>query len=224
MRSCIIECKSVSKFYGNKDHQVKAVDAVNLGIAKNEILLIHGRSGAGKSTLLSLMSGLEKPTTGKILLYDKDISSMQDHELSELLSHKVGIIFQDFNLLPRYTVYENIEVALEPSGMKRNRQRDIILDVLKKLQLEDKTYSPAYELSIGQQQKVAIARTLAKRPGIIFADEPTGSVDELTAGEIIQYLLLLKKEENMTMIIASHGSFPSGYADRIITMENGRLL
>ena len=223
MSTPIIDCISVCKYFTGKNQITKAVDNVNLQINMNEFVLIKGRSGAGKSTLLNLMCGLDKPTKGSISIENEAIEKFSNQALSRLLSKRIGIIFQNFNLLPTYTVYENIEIALDPIPGKREDTKEIILPILKQLGLTDKVNCLPPELSIGQQQKVAIARTLAKKPSIIFADEPTGSVDDETAIEIIQHLILLKKEHNLTLVMASHGGTLDKYADRVVLMQNGKI-
>jgi putative ABC transport system ATP-binding protein len=220
MNSPIIQCISVSKYFNGKNQVTKAVDDVSFEVKRNEFVLIKGRSGAGKSTLLNLLSGLDKPTNGSVVIENERIDRMSNPVLSKLLSEKIGIIFQNFNLLPTYTVFENIEIALASDNPDDSKN---IMLLLKQLGLSEKAGSLPTELSIGQQQKVAIARTLAKRSEIIFADEPTGSVDDETASEIIQHLLFLKKEHNATIVMASHGSTLDKYADRIITMQNGKM-
>jgi putative ABC transport system ATP-binding protein len=224
MNSPIIKCISLSKYYTSRDQTTKAVDDVNLEINKNEIVLLKGRSGAGKSTLINLMCGLERPTHGEVLIEKENIDKLSNQGLSRLLFKKIGIIFQNFNLLPTYTVYENIEIALEPTANDMGKNKRIIQPLLEQLELEDKMNSLPSELSMGQQQKVAIARTLAKQPSIIFADEPMGSVDEETAKEIIRHLLQLKNEQNVTLIMASHGNSLDKYADKIVILQNGKIL
>jgi putative ABC transport system ATP-binding protein len=218
-----IECISLCKQYNRNSQIINAVDEVNLCINKDEMVVIKGRSGAGKSTLLNLMCGLLKPTLGKVLIDNKCISELPNAALSELLSNRIGIIFQSFNLLPTYTIFENIEIALVPKGLKRGIRKDNILSLLEQFDLKNKEHLLPSELSVGQQQKVAIIRTLVKKPSIIFADEPTGSVDDETAGEIMKHLLNLKKEKHFTLIIATHGGNLENFADKIYKIENGRI-
>jgi putative ABC transport system ATP-binding protein len=218
-----IECKSLTKRYKGKNGTLTAIENVNIGIRQNDLVLLKGRSGAGKSTLLNLMCGLIKPTHGKVIIDNECISELADNLLSSLLSEKIGIIFQSFNLLPTYTVFENIEIALVPRGSDRSIIRDNIFSLLDQFNLKDKAQLMPSELSAGQQQKVAIIRSLVKQPSVIFADEPTGSVDEETAQEILEHLIHLKKEQKVTIVIATHGNIPEKYADRIFTIENGRI-
>jgi putative ABC transport system ATP-binding protein len=218
-----IECISLCKEYLSKNQRVNALENINLQISKNETVLLKGRSGAGKSTLLNLMCGLIKPTSGKVLIENYCINELTDDELSNLLSKKIGIIFQSFNLLPTYTVFENIEIAIVPRGLKESLVKDDIMTYLEKFNLKDKAYLLPSDLSVGQQQKVSIIRTLIKQPSIIFADEPTGSVDEETAGEILNHLMNFRKGKDVTLVIATHGNIPEKFADRVYTIENGHI-
>ncbi len=218
-----IECISLNKEYSGKNHRVNALQDINLYINKNETVLMRGRSGAGKSTLLNLMCGLIKPTSGKVIIDNKCINELPEDELSNLLSERIGIIFQSFNLLPTYTVFENIEIAIVPKGLNDSVVKESIMSYLEQFNLKDKAHLLPSELSVGQQQKVAIIRTLIKQPSIIFADEPTGSVDTETADEILNQLMNFRKEKAGTLIIATHGTIPDGFADRVYLIENGQI-
>src|SRR5450759_4906648 len=218
-----IECISLCKQYISNKQTVTAVDDINLHINQNEIVLLKGRSGAGKSTLLNLMCGLIKPSQGKVIIGNNCINELSDYSLSNLLLNRIGIIFQSFNLLPTYTVYENIEIALVPKGLPRKMIKEYIMSFLEQFNLKNRAQLLPSELSVGQQQKVAIIRTLVKQPSIIFADEPTGSVDDETAGEILEHLMYLKKEKQVTLVVATHGNVPEKFADKIFIIENGRI-
>lgn len=218
-----IECISLSKQYISKNQKIIALNDVNIRFSQNEIVLLKGRSGSGKSTLLNIMCGLIKPTAGKVIIDNICITELKDDSLSRLLSERIGIIFQSFNLLPVYTVYENIEMGLIPQGLKPGEVKDNIMSLLEQFDLINKAHLLPAELSAGQQQKVAIIRTLAKEPSIIFADEPTGSVDDETAGEILEHLLNMKREKNLTLFIATHGNIPDIIADKVFIIENGRV-
>jgi len=200
-----------------------AVTDINLSISYKETLLIKGRSGAGKLTLLNLMAGLIRPTTGKVIIGGNNISDMSNESLSRFLMNDIGIIFQSFNLLPTYNIIENIEIGLVPGHKDKKGISKKIMSYLEKFELTDKIYQLPAELSIGQQQKVAIIRTLVKEPSVIFADEPTGSVDDITAKEILAHLVDLRKERDVTLILASHGNIPDEYANRVIVMGNGQF-
>jgi len=218
-----IECISLSKQYISKNQKIIALNDVNIRFSQNEIVLLKGRSGSGKSTLLNIMCGLIKPTAGKVIIDNICITELKDDSLSRLLSERIGIIFQSFNLLPVYTVYENIEMGLIPQGLKPGEVKDNIMSLLEQFDLINKAHLLPAELSAGQQQKVAIIRTLAKEPSIIFADEPTGSVDDETAGEMLEHLLNMKREKNLTLFIATHGNIPDKIADKVFIIENGRV-
>jgi len=218
-----IECISLSKHYTRNNQTVTGVDDINLSINKNEMVIIQGRSGAGKSTLLNLMSGLINPSNGKVFIGNDCINELPDDSLSKLLLNHIGIIFQSFNLLPTYTVYENIEIAIVPKGLDKKMVQEQIMAFLEQFNLKNKAHLLPSELSVGQQQKIAIIRTLIKKPSIIFADEPTGSVDNETAEEILEHLMHLKNEKNVTLVVATHGNIPEKFADKIYVIENGRI-
>jgi putative ABC transport system ATP-binding protein len=218
-----IECISLSKHFVSKNQTVIALDDVSMCLNQNDTVMIKGRSGAGKSTLLNLMCGLIRPTVGEVIIESNCINELSDVSLSKLLSAKIGIIFQSFNLLPTYTVYENIEIALVPKGLSKYEMKENIMSLLDQFHLKNKAQLLPSELSVGQQQKVAIIRTLAKQPSIIFADEPTGSVDSQTAEEILEYLTNLKKERQITLVLATHGNIPDKFADKIFILNNGKL-
>jgi putative ABC transport system ATP-binding protein len=218
-----IECISINKQYRGKKQTINAVADINLQLEQGEFVLLKGRSGAGKSTLLNLIGGLISPTSGTIRIEDQTITELDNKSISKLLMNKVGIIFQNFNLLPTYNIYENIEVALAPKGFSKKEITKMALPYFEQFQLSDKMNLLPEELSIGQQQKVAIIRTLVKQPSIILADEPTASVDEETANEIIEYLKNLTSGNKVTVILATHGVVSDNVANRIITLENGYL-
>jgi ABC-type lipoprotein export system ATPase subunit len=218
-----IECISLTKRYKGKNHTINAVIDINIQLEQGELILLKGRSGAGKSTLLNLIGGLISPTSGSVRIEDQIINELNNKSISNLLLNKVGIIFQSLNLLPTYDVYENIEVALAPKGLSNKEIQNLVLPYFEQFQLTDKLHLLPEELSLGQQQKVAIIRTLAKQPSIILADEPTSSVDDETAKEILEYLRHLNKEKKVTVILATHGVVPDTIADRILAIENGRI-
>ena len=224
MDNTFIECKALSMRFEGKRKSILAVDSIDLDIEQNELVIIKGRSGAGKSTLLNLISGLLKPTSGSVRIGSHFVTGLSNHELSRLLTNEIGIIFQSFNLLPTYSVYENIEISLVPRGLSVQNIRSAVIPLLEQFKLLDMQDLLPPELSVGQQQKVAIIRTLAKSPSVILADEPTGSVDDETAGEIMDYFRQLKKEGRSTVVIATHGTIPETLADRVVIMENGRII
>lgn len=219
-----IECISLSKEYRGRKRLIHALKDVNFNAGKGEFVLLKGRSGAGKSTLLNLIGGLIKPTSGNIRVENDIITSLDNRALSAFLLNKTGIIFQSLNLLPTYSVLENIEVALSPKGLSAEEIRSLAIPYLEQFGLSDKINMLPEELSLGQQQKVAIIRTLIKKPALILADEPTASVDDETASEILNHLRDLKVKKNVTVLLATHGIVPDSFADRSITLEKGFLI
>jgi ABC-type lipoprotein export system ATPase subunit len=224
MNNIFIECNSVSKQYKGNNHIINAITDVSLQLRRGEFVLLKGRSGAGKSTLLNLIGGLTGPTSGTIKIGDQIINQLDNKSLSSLLLNKIGIIFQSLNLLPTYSIYENVEIALAPKGLLKNEIRELILPVLDQFKLMDKINSLPDELSVGQQQKAAIVRTLVKQPSVILADEPTASVDEETGNEIIEHLKDLCRKSKATVILATHGIVTNSIADSVIKLEDGRII
>jgi len=223
MHDLMIESELLCKTFRRRNQETIGVSDVNLQVRSGEFLVIKGKSGAGKSTLLNLLCGLIRPTSGKIWINSRCITDMGNAELSHLLSTQAGIIFQNFNLLPTYSLYENMEVGLVAANGNRAIQRELIMNSLAQFNLDGMAQRLPSELSIGQQQKAAIARTLVKEPTIIFADEPTGSVDDDTAREIIAYLHSLNVEKNITLVVTTHGLFPTNEKTRVMQMHEGRL-
>ena len=221
MDKSYIECISLTKQYKGKNRITNAVTDINLQVEQGEFILIKGRSGAGKSTLLNLIGGLISPTSGTVRIETQVISELDHKSISDLLLYKIGIVFQSLNLLPTYNVYENIEVALAPKGLVNKEIQDWAMPYFEQFKLTDKLHLLPEELSVGQQQKVAIIRTLVKQPSVILADEPTASVDDETANEILKYLSNLRNEKKVTVIIATHGIVTDTFADRVFTIENG---
>lgn len=219
----VIECISVSKSYKGRRATINAVTNVSLEIKEGELILLKGNSGAGKTTLLNLIGGLIEPTSGDVRIDGRSITEMGNSDLSGMLLNRIGIIFQGLNLLPTYTIYENIELALVPKGLDKREVEKLIIPLFEQFGLSEKIHMFPEELSAGQQQKVAIIRTLAKQSDIILADEPTASVDEESGKEILAFFRKLCDERSVTVIIATHGSAADKIADRIITMENGSV-
>ncbi|XES77238.1 MAG: ABC transporter ATP-binding protein [Candidatus Bathyarchaeia archaeon] len=221
----LIETRNLVQSYSRKNgSQVKALDGVNLAVFKGEFLAVVGRSGSGKTTLLNLIGALSRPTSGEVLFEGKNLSGFSNQDLALLRREKIGFIFQTFNLLPALTVFENVESALVHSSMSKEKIAEKISALLAFLDLTDKSGMLPLELSVGQQQKVAIARALVKDPTIIIADEPTGEMDPISGKEIVAKLLELNRESKITIIVASHGTFPYAEADRTVFLKDGKLV
>jgi len=221
----LIETRDLAKVYLRKSgSSIKALDGVNLQIFAGEFLAIVGRSGSGKTTLLNLIGALDRPTSGKVTFEGKNLSDLSDRDLALLRRQKVGFIFQTFNLLPALTALENIEVALIHSRMSKEEISEKAATMLNLFKLTDKSNQLPLELSVGQQQKVAIARALAKDPALILADEPTGEMDPITGEEIVAKLVELNEKTKVTIIVASHGTFPYNQVDRTLFIKDGKIV
>ena len=220
----LIETKNLEKVYFKKKASVKALDGINLKALKGEFLAIIGRSGSGKTTLLNILGGLDRPTSGKIKFEGKLLSNFSNRDLATLRREKIGFIFQTFNLLPSFTVFENVESALVHSGLTKDQIQCKVAALLDLFELSEMSNRLPLELSVGQQQKVAIARALVKDPAIILADEPTGEMDPITGREILEKLVELNRKSKITLIIASHGMFMHSDADRTLFVKAGRIV
>ena len=221
----IIETKDLSKVYSERcGSYVRAVSGVNLQVCSGEFLAIIGRSGSGKTTLLNLIGALDRPTSGSVVFEAKNLSKFSNRELALLRRDRVGFVFQTFNLLPALTVFENIESALIHSQLstpERERKVGTLLDLF---DLSDKAGRLPLELSVGQRQKVGIARALVNDPVIVLADEPTGEMDPISGNEIVNKLAELNRNSKVTLIVASHGTFPYHKADRTLFIRDGRIV
>lgn len=218
----IIETKNLTKIYGKGETEIKALDKVNFVVQDGEFVALMGPSGSGKSTLLNLLGCLDKPTSGTYLLERKEVAeNTSPSALAEIRREKIGFIFQTFNLLPRTSALDNVLLPAIYSGIPNRKKK--ALELLKKVGLERRIRHKSNELSGGEQQRVAIARSLMNDPLIILADEPTGNLDSKSGLEIIKLLRDLNKEET-TIIIVTHDSNIGKMADRIVKMKDGRVI
>ena len=215
----IVEFKDVSRIYRNGDHEQRALDHVNLSLEEGKFIVVLGPSGAGKSTLLNMLGGLDSPTEGTILVGGKDISTLTPNELAEYRAASVGFVFQSYNLIPTLTVIENVALVKEiaPNPLSSH-------DMLKAVGLEDHIHQFPSELSGGEQQRVSIARALAKNPHILLCDEPTGALDYVTGKSVLKILQDTARETGMTVIIITHNSALTAMADRIIRVNSGTIV
>ena len=220
----LLKCEDLTKSFYVKQKEIQVLKGIDLSINKGEIVVISGKSGTGKSTLLWILGGLERPTSGKLIFEGHSINDLSNEDLAILRRKKFGIIFQNFNLLPSWTAFENVEAAMLHTGISKSVRKERAKTLLNELGLGDRLDNLPSELSIGQQQRVAIARAIANDPSIIIADEPTGDVDPETAKEIITHLITPVKEKKVTLIVATHGVFPLDIADRIFYMNDGKLI
>lgn len=218
----ILKVENLSKIYGKGDAKAIALNDISFEVEEGEFLAVIGPSGSGKSTLLHTIAGLEKPTSGKVYFYDKNMYGMNKKDLTILRRQKIGIIYQFYNLIPTLNVEENILLPIELDRKKVDK--DKLENIIKFLNLENRKKHLPNQLSGGQQQKVAIGRALMIDPTIILADEPTGNLDSKSSNEIIQSLKRANKEYNQTIIMITHNMEIAKEADRIIRIEDGRIV
>ena len=218
----IVRTENLSKTYGSGENLVRAIDDVNLKIEKGEFIAIVGPSGSGKSTLLHLLGGVDNPSSGKIFIDGNDISKYTSKELALFRRRKVGLIYQFYNLIPNLTVRHNIELPIKLD--KRKINEEVLLDIVRKLGIEDKLDSFPSELSGGQQQRVAIARSLIYSPSLVLADEPTGNLDRENSREIIEILKYFNRTLKQTIIVITHDESIALEAERVITIVDGKVV
>lgn len=219
----VLNVENLSKSFDVRGNQLKIFSDISFAVKPGEVLLISGRSGVGKSTLLGILSGLDRANSGKIFFKDKDLTAMTLNELAELRAKHIGMIFQSFNLIQTWTALENVEAVLMHRGIDASERRKRATEILEELGLGERLANLPAELSVGQQQRVAIARTMVHRPDLILADEPTGDVDDETASEIMALLMERVKKDKISMIAASHGAFNKKYADRELLLKDGKI-
>ena len=214
----LIEFKDVGRVYHVGEHEQKALDQVNLSIEEGKFIVILGPSGAGKSTLLNLLGGLDSPTSGKIYVEGKDISTLNNNELADYRASTVGFVFQSYNLIPTLTVFENVSLVKEIVSNPLS-----INEMLKEVGLDDHKDKFPSELSGGEQQRVSIARALAKNPKILLCDEPTGALDSETGAMVLKVLLNMARNYHKTIIIVTHNQNIAKMADTIIRVKSGHI-
>ena len=215
----ILQTENLTKIYGDGETAVHALRGINLTVEKGEFTAIVGTSGSGKSTLLHMLGGLDRPTTGKVMVDGKDIFSLSEEQLTIFRRRKIGFVFQSYNLVPVLNLYENIVLPLELDGKKIDRE--YIDQIAETLGLKDRLEALPNQLSGGQQQRVAIARALAGTPSIILADEPTGNLDSKTSQDVLSLLKVTSEKFGQTIVMITHNEEIAQMADRIIHIEDG---
>ena len=218
----ILKVKDLKKYYGSDEALVKALDGDSLEINRGEFVAVVGTSGSGKSTLLNMIGGLDNPSYGKIEIDGNEISKMSDEELTIFRRRQIGFIFQNYNLVPMLNVYENIVLPIQLDGNKIDK--DFINEIINLLGITSKIKTMPNKLSGGQQQRVAIARAISTKPSIILADEPTGNLDTKTSLEVIGLLKNTSKAFNQTIVMITHNEEIAQMADRIIRIEDGKIV
>ena len=218
----ILETRNLRKIYGSGNTEVRALDGVNLSVTSGEFVAIVGTSGSGKSTLLHMLGGLDRPTSGSVIVDGKDIFSLKDEALTIFRRRKIGFVFQSYNLVPVLNARENIVLPIQLDG--RQVDEDFLDKIVNTLGLEKKLGSLPSQLSGGQQQRVAIARALAAAPAIILADEPTGNLDSRTSQDVLSLLKVTSQKFAQTIVMITHNEEIAQTADRIIRIEDGRIV
>ena len=217
----ILRVEHLSKIYGQGENEVRALDDVSFSVGKGQFVAIIGPSGSGKSTLLHILGGVDRPTSGKVFLEGQDVFAQNEDQLSIFRRRQVGLIYQFYNLIPVLNVTENITLPVLMDGRKVNQER--LEDLLTTLALKGREKHLPNQLSGGQQQRVSIGRALMNSPAVVLADEPTGNLDSKNSQEIVELLKLSNKQYGQTLIVITHDESIALQADRIITIEDGRI-
>ena len=222
MEEPLIELRDIYKVYQMGDEEVRASDGVSLTIRRGEFVAVVGKSGSGKSTLMNIIGALDVPTEGEYLLGGEDTSQMSDDQLADIRNRMIGFVFQQYNLLPKLNLLENVELPLLYAGIPAAERRERAMESLKRVGLEEKWKNLPAQLSGGQQQRVSIARALAGSPSLILADEPTGALDSRTSREVLDFLKELNREGN-TIVIITHDSSIALEAKRVVRIHDGKI-
>ena len=222
MSEPLIELKDIYKIYHMGDEEVRANDVITLNIGKGEFVAIVGKSGSGKSTLMNIIGALDVPTSGSYHLGGEDVSDMTDDQLAAIRNKMIGFIFQQYNLLPKLNLLENVELPLLYAGVGREERRERALASLERVGLKEKWRNMPNQLSGGQQQRVSIARALAGDPSLILADEPTGALDSRTSREVLDFLKQLNEEGN-TIVMITHDNSIAVEAKRVVRIHDGKI-
>ncbi|MFW9984129.1 MAG: ABC transporter ATP-binding protein [Candidatus Odinarchaeota archaeon] len=219
----IIVAQKVEKEYRRGREIIHALRDINMTIRSGEFLVIEGKSGCGKTTLLNVLSGLDRPTDGRIIFDQMDLTVIDERILPKIRQEKIGFIFQLFNLISTMTVYENVAAPIWPTDLSRQEIEDRAMDVIRSVDMVERKDHIPRQLSGGEQQRTAIARALVNKPKVVFADEPTGDLDTKTGATIMQLLRKLNQTEKITFVVVTHDQELIKYADRHFTMSDGRL-
>ena len=218
----VLQTMDLKKYYGEEPNITRALDGVNFSVDDGEFVAVVGTSGSGKSTLLHMMGGLDTPTSGSVFVRDKDLSKMNDEQLTIFRRRNIGFIFQNYNLVPILNVYENIVLPVELDGDTADQR--FMDNVVNMLGLDDKLKNMPNHLSGGQQQRVAIARALITKPAIILADEPTGNLDSKTSADVLGLIKRTSTEFHQTVVMITHNNDIARLADRIVRIEDGKIV
>lgn len=219
----ILQVKNIEKYYGNKGNVTRAINNISFDVQEGEYIGIMGASGSGKTTLLNCISTIDMVTSGKILIQDKDITTLRSKQLSRFRRENLGFIFQDFNLLDTLTAYENIAIALTILKVDSKKIDGMIKDISHKLNITDILSKYPYQLSGGEKQRVASTRAIVTNPSLILADEPTGALDSKSSKMLLESFDKLNSELNVTILMVTHDAFAASYCNRILFIKDGKL-
>ena len=224
IKEIVVKAEDLEKIYYMGKVAVPALRGVNLAFRRGEFVVVMGPSGSGKTTLLNLIGALDKPTRGKVYVDGEDLTTLDEGKLTKIRRKKIGFVFQFYNLIPVLTAFENVELPMLISGKNKEDRRRRAFQLLEMMGLSDRGEHRPDELSGGEQQRVAIARSLANEPSIILADEPTGDLDTKTGQEVILALHNAAKKENVTVVVVTHDPVVTEKADRILEMRDGKIV
>lgn len=219
----MIELKDIYKIYSDGDSEIRALDGVSLFVDKGEFVAIVGSSGSGKSTCMNIIGCLDIPTRGKYFLNGNDVSELTEKELAHIRNRELGFVFQQYNLIPKLNVLENVELPLLYKGVKAKQRKEMAITALERVGLSDRANKFPSQLSGGQQQRVSIARALAGNPPVILADEPTGALDSKTGKEVLEFLKQLNKE-GTTVVLITHDNDIAAQIKRVVRIHDGKIV
>ena len=220
----VVSCKDLIKTYRQGLIEVHALADVDLDIERGDFICLSGPSGSGKSTLLNMIGGLDLPSSGEITIDDERIDQMNKSELAEMRLHKIGFVFQAYNLIPVLTAQENVEMVMQMQGVKKAERRQLSSEILNEVGLQGLESRTPAELSGGQQQRVAVARAIVAKPSLVLADEPTANLDSINAGKLLDIMRTMNQQHNTTFIISTHDPMVMDRAKRLIKLHDGKIL
>lgn len=223
-RQAVVKCTDVSKIYKQGLIEVHALTDINFHVNKGEFICLSGPSGSGKSTLLNMIGGLDTPTSGEIIIDGEEIDTLNKSELADMRLHKIGFVFQAYNLIPVLTAQENIEMVMQMQGISKFERNKKALDILKEVGLEGLENRKPPELSGGQQQRVAVARAIVSKPKLVLADEPTANLDSVTANKLIDLMLEMNQQHNTTFIISTHDPMIMERSKKLVKLHDGKIV
>lgn len=220
----VVQCSDVSKIYKQGLIEVHALTDINFQANKGEFICLSGPSGSGKSTLLNMIGGLDTPTSGEIIIDEEEIDTLNKSELADMRLHKIGFVFQAYNLIPVLTAQENIEMVMQMQGIHKSERNTKSLNILREVGLEGLENRKPPELSGGQQQRVAVARAIVSKPKLVLADEPTANLDSITANKLIDLMLEINQQHNTTFIISTHDPMIMERSRKLVKLHDGKII